>query len=129
MDTEGWSPAPGLLWTPILLAWAPLRGSVPRSSWQVHCGVGGWAAGAAIRPRAWRSLGSPAAMRKLCSVDNGGCEQFCREEQSSVVCSCASGYVLADNGKSCVSTGRSGRAGRFRGATRGGTDSGFLGTV
>uniref|UniRef100_A0A8C7A8A0 Coagulation factor X n=1 Tax=Neovison vison TaxID=452646 RepID=A0A8C7A8A0_NEOVI len=51
------------------------------------------------------------SMRKLCSVDNGGCEQFCREEQSSVVCSCASGYVLADNGKSCVSTGRSGRAG------------------
>ncbi|XP_044106638.1 coagulation factor X-like isoform X1 [Neovison vison] len=44
------------------------------------------------------------SMRKLCSVDNGGCEQFCREEQSSVVCSCASGYVLADNGKSCVST-------------------------
>uniref|UniRef100_M3YFR2 Coagulation factor X n=1 Tax=Mustela putorius furo TaxID=9669 RepID=M3YFR2_MUSPF len=42
--------------------------------------------------------------RKLCSVDNGDCEQFCREEQSSVVCSCAGGYVLADNGKSCVST-------------------------
>uniref|UniRef100_A0A8C6ZXQ7 Coagulation factor X n=1 Tax=Neovison vison TaxID=452646 RepID=A0A8C6ZXQ7_NEOVI len=38
---------------------------------------------------------------ELCDVDNGGCEQFCREEQSSVVCSCASGYVLADNGKSC----------------------------
>ncbi|XP_032736902.1 coagulation factor X [Lontra canadensis] len=44
------------------------------------------------------------SMRKLCSVDNGDCEQFCREEQSSVVCSCASGYVLADNGKSCIST-------------------------
>ncbi|XP_032258468.1 coagulation factor X isoform X2 [Phoca vitulina] len=42
--------------------------------------------------------------RKLCSVDNGDCEQFCREERSSVVCSCASGYVLGDNGKSCVST-------------------------
>ncbi|XP_002930546.1 coagulation factor X isoform X1 [Ailuropoda melanoleuca] len=42
--------------------------------------------------------------RKLCSVDNGDCEQFCREEQSSVVCSCASGYVLGDNGKSCIST-------------------------
>ncbi|XP_004412310.1 PREDICTED: coagulation factor X [Odobenus rosmarus divergens] len=42
--------------------------------------------------------------RKLCSVDNGDCEQFCREEQSSVVCSCAGGYVLGDNGKSCIST-------------------------
>uniref|UniRef100_A0A8C0L089 Coagulation factor X n=1 Tax=Canis lupus dingo TaxID=286419 RepID=A0A8C0L089_CANLU len=42
--------------------------------------------------------------RKLCSVDNGDCDQFCREEQSSVVCSCASGYILGDNGKSCIST-------------------------
>ncbi|XP_037656056.1 coagulation factor X isoform X2 [Choloepus didactylus] len=42
--------------------------------------------------------------RKLCSVDNGDCDQFCREEQNSVVCSCASGYTLSDNGKSCVST-------------------------
>lgn len=46
-------------------------------------------------------------MRKLCSLDNGDCDQFCREEQHSVVCSCASGYVLGDNGKSCISTGRS----------------------
>lgn len=52
------------------------------------------------------SLACPAATRKLCSVDNGDCDQFCREEQSSVVCSCASGYILGDNGKSCISTGR-----------------------
>uniref|UniRef100_A0A8C0L4E5 Coagulation factor X n=1 Tax=Canis lupus dingo TaxID=286419 RepID=A0A8C0L4E5_CANLU len=43
---------------------------------------------------------------ELCDVDNGDCDQFCREEQSSVVCSCASGYILGDNGKSCISTGR-----------------------
>ncbi|XP_077014844.1 coagulation factor X [Tamandua tetradactyla] len=43
--------------------------------------------------------------RKLCSVDNGDCDQFCREEQNSVMCSCASGYILGDNGKSCISTG------------------------
>ncbi|KAM7111193.1 coagulation factor X [Molossus nigricans] len=42
--------------------------------------------------------------RKLCSLDNGDCDQFCREEQNSVVCSCASGYILDDNGKSCIST-------------------------
>ncbi|XP_047612048.1 coagulation factor X isoform X1 [Phacochoerus africanus] len=42
--------------------------------------------------------------RKLCSLDNGDCDQFCREEQSAVVCSCASGYILGDNGKSCIST-------------------------
>ena len=45
-------------------------------------------------------------MRKACSLDNGDCDQFCSEEQGSVVCACASGYVLADDGKSCVSTGR-----------------------
>ncbi|XP_017518363.3 coagulation factor X [Manis javanica] len=42
--------------------------------------------------------------QKLCSLDNGDCDQFCSEEQNSVVCSCASGYILGDNGKSCVST-------------------------
>ncbi|XP_053419987.1 coagulation factor X [Nycticebus coucang] len=42
--------------------------------------------------------------RKLCSLDNGDCDQFCREEQNEVVCSCASGYTLGDNGKSCIST-------------------------
>uniref|UniRef100_A0A8D0MFG3 Coagulation factor X n=1 Tax=Sus scrofa TaxID=9823 RepID=A0A8D0MFG3_PIG len=58
--------------------------------------------------------------RKLCSLDNGDCDQFCREEQSSVVCSCASGYILGDNGKSCISTGRWGtRATRGPEAGRG----------
>ncbi|XP_045422639.1 coagulation factor X-like isoform X1 [Lemur catta] len=42
--------------------------------------------------------------RKLCSLDNGDCDQFCREEQNSVVCSCAGGYTLGDDGKSCIST-------------------------
>ncbi|XP_004273717.1 coagulation factor X [Orcinus orca] len=41
--------------------------------------------------------------RELCSLDNGGCDQFCREERSAVLCSCASGYDLGDDGKSCVS--------------------------
>nr|2BOK_L Chain L, COAGULATION FACTOR X [Homo sapiens]2JKH_L Chain L, FACTOR X LIGHT CHAIN [Homo sapiens]2VVC_K Chain K, FACTOR X LIGHT CHAIN [Homo sapiens]2VVC_L Chain L, FACTOR X LIGHT CHAIN [Homo sapiens]2VVU_L Chain L, FACTOR X LIGHT CHAIN [Homo sapiens]2VVV_L Chain L, FACTOR X LIGHT CHAIN [Homo sapiens]2VWL_L Chain L, FACTOR X LIGHT CHAIN [Homo sapiens]2VWM_K Chain K, FACTOR X LIGHT CHAIN [Homo sapiens]2VWM_L Chain L, FACTOR X LIGHT CHAIN [Homo sapiens]2VWN_L Chain L, FACTOR X LIGHT CHAIN [H len=43
--------------------------------------------------------------RKLCSLDNGDCDQFCHEEQNSVVCSCARGYTLADNGKACIPTG------------------------
>uniref|UniRef100_UPI004038FA11 coagulation factor X n=1 Tax=Callospermophilus lateralis TaxID=76772 RepID=UPI004038FA11 len=43
--------------------------------------------------------------RKLCSLDNGDCDQFCQEKQNSVVCSCASGYTLGDDGKSCISTG------------------------
>ncbi|XP_075419518.1 coagulation factor X [Tenrec ecaudatus] len=43
-------------------------------------------------------------LRKLCSLDNGNCDQFCREEENSVICSCATGYILGDNGKSCIST-------------------------
>ncbi|GAB1292993.1 Coagulation factor X [Apodemus speciosus] len=43
-------------------------------------------------------------VRKLCSLDNGDCDQFCSEEQNSVVCSCASGYFLGNDGKSCIST-------------------------
>ncbi|XP_006851611.1 PREDICTED: coagulation factor X [Chrysochloris asiatica] len=44
------------------------------------------------------------SIRKLCSLDNGDCDQFCSEERKSVVCSCATGYTLGDNGKSCIST-------------------------
>lgn len=51
-----------------------------------------------------------AVVRKLCSLDNGDCDQFCSEEQNTVVCSCASGYFLGDDGKSCISTGRSRQA-------------------
>ena len=47
----------------------------------------------------------PTATREICSLDNGGCDQFCREERSEVRCSCAHGYVLGDDSKSCVSTG------------------------
>ncbi|XP_021075076.1 coagulation factor X isoform X2 [Mus pahari] len=43
-------------------------------------------------------------VRKLCRLDNGDCDQFCNEEQNSVVCSCASGYFLGNDGKSCIST-------------------------
>ncbi|KAM4859630.1 coagulation factor X [Thomomys bottae] len=42
--------------------------------------------------------------RKLCSLDNGDCEQFCQESQNSVVCSCARGFILGDDGKACIST-------------------------
>ncbi|KAF6084006.1 coagulation factor X [Phyllostomus discolor] len=42
--------------------------------------------------------------RKFCSLDNGECDQFCSEQQNSVVCSCARGYILGDDGKSCIAT-------------------------
>lgn len=89
------------------------------SSWVTRCGDDGWVAVPRVLPSFLLhgcSLGfparpegqhaSPTAMRQLCSLDNGDCDQFCSEERNSVVCSCASGYILGDNGKSCISTGR-----------------------
>lgn len=45
---------------------------------------------------------------KFCRINNGECEQFCsvqRDGRKDVVCSCADGYVLAEDGKHCVATG------------------------
>uniref|UniRef100_A0A8C3TGB9 coagulation factor Xa n=2 Tax=Catharus ustulatus TaxID=91951 RepID=A0A8C3TGB9_CATUS len=42
---------------------------------------------------------------KFCRINNGDCEQFCsvrRDVRKDVVCSCADGYALAEDGKSCV---------------------------
>ncbi|KAG9478402.1 hypothetical protein GDO78_013425 [Eleutherodactylus coqui] len=37
-----------------------------------------------------------------CLINNGGCQQMCREDASkNVICSCASGYKLGEDGKSC----------------------------
>uniref|UniRef100_A0A8C3JT36 coagulation factor Xa n=1 Tax=Calidris pygmaea TaxID=425635 RepID=A0A8C3JT36_9CHAR len=44
---------------------------------------------------------------KYCKINNGDCEQFCsikKGVQKDVLCSCAKGYVLAEDGKRCVST-------------------------
>lgn len=42
---------------------------------------------------------------ELCESENGGCEHFCSVTQKNVVCSCADGYKLGSNGKSCQSDG------------------------
>ncbi|XP_016297190.1 coagulation factor X [Sinocyclocheilus anshuiensis] len=39
----------------------------------------------------------------LCESENGGCDHFCRIQQNNIACSCAKGYQLASNGKSCLS--------------------------
>ncbi|XP_012714114.2 coagulation factor X [Fundulus heteroclitus] len=40
---------------------------------------------------------------KLCENDNGGCDHFCRVEKNNVECSCADGYFLAPDRRSCLS--------------------------
>lgn len=46
-----------------------------------------------------------AVIPELCESENGGCDHFCSVKQNNVVCSCAKGYRLASNGKSCQSDG------------------------
>ncbi|XP_052401692.1 coagulation factor X [Carassius gibelio] len=43
------------------------------------------------------------AIPVLCESKNGGCDHFCSVEEKNVVCSCATGYELANNRKSCQS--------------------------
>ncbi|KAM8974930.1 coagulation factor X [Pelodytes ibericus] len=43
---------------------------------------------------------------KLCSLNNGDCDQFCKVVERSVVCSCTNGYILGDDEKSCIPTER-----------------------
>uniref|UniRef100_A0A669CBZ7 Coagulation factor X n=1 Tax=Oreochromis niloticus TaxID=8128 RepID=A0A669CBZ7_ORENI len=42
-----------------------------------------------------------AVLPQLCKNKNGGCEHFCNVIQGSVQCSCADGYFLASDKKSC----------------------------
>ncbi|XP_054044396.1 coagulation factor X-like [Rissa tridactyla] len=37
-----------------------------------------------------------------CKVNNGNCEQFCKAEDDRVVCSCAAGYALGNDNKTCI---------------------------
>ncbi|XP_068506011.1 coagulation factor X [Syngnathus scovelli] len=40
---------------------------------------------------------------QLCENQNGGCQHFCKVEQGNIECSCADGYVLSSDEKSCES--------------------------
>ncbi|XP_077423124.1 coagulation factor X [Vanacampus margaritifer] len=43
------------------------------------------------------------AIPQLCENQNGGCQHFCKVEQGNIECSCADGYFLASDDKSCES--------------------------
>lgn len=50
-----------------------------------------------------------AVIPQLCENDNGGCEHFCHIARGNVQCSCADGYFLASDDKSCNSNGERSR--------------------
>ncbi|KAG8586617.1 hypothetical protein GDO81_005432 [Engystomops pustulosus] len=41
-------------------------------------------------------------IQKMCSLNNGGCDQYCKVDHRDIICSCTTGYKLGDDGKSCV---------------------------
>ncbi|XP_040261600.1 coagulation factor IX [Bufo bufo] len=50
----------------------------------------------------YRGKNCELALPITCTINNGGCHQMCKEDPSrKVVCSCASGYKLGEDGKSC----------------------------
>ncbi|XP_048351408.1 coagulation factor X [Sphaerodactylus townsendi] len=46
-----------------------------------------------------------SVIQKYCKLNNGGCQHFCTLVENTVVCSCADGYILGEDGNSCVATG------------------------
>uniref|UniRef100_A0A8C5PHL2 Coagulation factor IX n=1 Tax=Leptobrachium leishanense TaxID=445787 RepID=A0A8C5PHL2_9ANUR len=58
----------------------------------------------------WCSLGYSGANCEIvlplkCSVHNGGCQHLCQDDPiKKVICSCARGYQLAEDGRSCKPT-------------------------
>lgn len=50
-----------------------------------------------------------AVIPELCENKNGGCEHFCNVDGGNVRCSCADGYFLASDDKSCMSNSKRGR--------------------
>lgn len=53
------------------------------------------------------SLTLAMADKLKCIYDNGGCEQYCTDEQSGKrACFCADDYALASDGVSCIPQGK-----------------------
>uniref|UniRef100_A0A8C9F6L8 FA7 factor n=1 Tax=Pavo cristatus TaxID=9049 RepID=A0A8C9F6L8_PAVCR len=60
-----------------------------------------------------KSCETAVAENLKCIYDNGGCEQYCADQQSEKrVCFCAEGYALASDGVSCIPQGRMPHSGK-----------------
>ncbi|KAG9262332.1 hypothetical protein AMEX_G24097 [Astyanax mexicanus] len=54
-------------------------------------------------PELFQGYNCEIVIPMLCEDKNGGCEHFCNVERNTAVCSCAKGYKLAPDGRSCRS--------------------------
>uniref|UniRef100_A0A665TXL2 coagulation factor Xa n=1 Tax=Echeneis naucrates TaxID=173247 RepID=A0A665TXL2_ECHNA len=48
-------------------------------------------------------IGKQTPSQTLCETGNGGCHHFCKVDQGNIQCSCADGYFLGSDYKSCTS--------------------------
>ncbi|XP_070712026.1 coagulation factor X [Pempheris klunzingeri] len=51
----------------------------------------------------YRGINCEIAIPLLCDTNNGGCEHFCKVVQGYIQCSCADGYFLGSDDRSCES--------------------------
>ncbi|KAI4891022.1 hypothetical protein NFI96_013879, partial [Prochilodus magdalenae] len=54
-------------------------------------------------PEQYQGYNCEIVIPQLCEIKNGGCEHFCSVVHESAKCSCAKGYKLASDRKSCIS--------------------------
>lgn len=54
-------------------------------------------------PAGFQGYNCEIVIPQMCEDKNGGCEHFCTVSKQNTVCSCATGYKLSENGKSCYS--------------------------
>uniref|UniRef100_H3C0R5 coagulation factor Xa n=1 Tax=Tetraodon nigroviridis TaxID=99883 RepID=H3C0R5_TETNG len=55
-------------------------------------------------PTGYQGFNCEIVIPQLCEKENGGCEHFCHVVRGNVQCSCAGGYSLASDDKSCHSS-------------------------
>ncbi|XP_077199822.1 coagulation factor X-like [Paroedura picta] len=53
----------------------------------------------------YHGVNCESVIQKYCKLNNGDCDHFCTLVENTVVCSCADGYILGEDGTSCVATG------------------------
>ncbi|XP_078088474.1 coagulation factor X-like [Mustelus asterias] len=50
----------------------------------------------------YKGINCEVEIPKLCSLENGGCQHYCRVQRDRIKCTCVDGYALGIDEKSCI---------------------------